>query len=60
MWSRWKWVARRTSRRPMPCFWERNRYDLMRWTKAMNISSLRQRLYYHGKEIVLGGDMYCA
>ena len=39
---------------------ERNRYDLMRWTKAMNISSLRQRLYYHGKEIVLGGDMYCA
>lgn len=39
---------------------ERNRYDLMRWTKAMNISSLRQRLYYHGKEIVLGGDMYSA
>lgn len=39
---------------------ERNRYDLMRWTKAMNISSLRQRLHYHGKEIVLGGDMYCA
>ena len=39
---------------------ERNRYDLMRWTKAMNISSLRQRLYYHGKEIVLGGDMYGA
>lgn len=39
---------------------ERNRFDLMRWTKSMNISSLRQRLYYHGKEIVLGGDMYCA
>lgn len=39
---------------------ERNHYDLMRWTKAMNISSLRQRLYYHGKEIVLGGDMYGA
>ena len=39
---------------------ERNRYDLMRWTKAMNISSLRQRLRYHGKEIVLGGDMYAA
>lgn len=37
---------------------ERNRYDLMRWTKSMNISSLRQRLHYHGKEIVLGGDMY--
>jgi len=39
---------------------ERNRYDLMRWTKSMNISSLRQRLYYHGKEIVLGGDVYGA
>ena len=39
---------------------ERNRHDLMRWTKSMNISSLRQRLYYHGKEIVLGGDMYAA
>ena len=39
---------------------ERNRYDLMRWGKCMNISSLRQRLYYHGKEIVLGGDMYAA
>lgn len=37
---------------------ERNRYDLMRWGKAMNISSLRQRLYYRGKEIVLGGDAY--
>ena len=39
---------------------ERNRHDLMRWTKSMNISSLRQRLYYHGREIVLGGDMYGA
>ncbi|WP_295764337.1 ComEC/Rec2 family competence protein [uncultured Oscillibacter sp.] len=38
---------------------ERDRFALMRWTKAMNISSLRQRLFYHGKEIVLGGDMYC-
>ena len=37
---------------------ERNAYDLMRWTKSMNISSLRQRLYYHGREIVLGGDAY--
>ena len=37
---------------------ERNQLDLMRWTKSMNISSLRQRLYYHGKEIVLGGDAY--
>ena len=24
----------------------------------MNVASLRQRLYYHGKEIVLGGDAY--
>lgn len=37
---------------------ERNRYDLMQWGKCMNISSLRQRLHYHGKEIVLGGDAY--
>ena len=37
---------------------ERNRFDLMRWTKSMNLSSLRQRLHYHGKEIVLGGDLY--
>lgn len=37
---------------------ERNHYDLMRWSKCMNVSSLRQRLYYHGKEIVLGGDAY--
>lgn len=37
---------------------ERNRYDLMRWGKAMNISSLRLRLHYHEKEIVLGGDAY--
>ena len=37
---------------------ERNRYELMRWSKCMNVSSLRQRLYYHGQEIVLGGDAY--
>ena len=37
---------------------ERNEYDLIRWGKSMNVSSLRQRLYYHGKEIVLGGDAY--
>ena len=24
----------------------------------MNVSSLRQRLFYHGKEIMLGGDAY--
>ncbi|MBR0280909.1 MAG: MBL fold metallo-hydrolase [Oscillibacter sp.] len=36
----------------------RDRYALMRWGKFMNASSLRQRLYYHGAEIVLGGDMY--
>lgn len=33
-------------------------YDLVHWGKSMNVSSLRQRLYYHGKEIVLGGDAY--
>lgn len=38
----------------------RDRYALMRWGKFMNPSSLRQRLYYHGKEIVLGGDVYGA
>jgi len=37
---------------------ERNGYDLIHWAKSMNGSSLRQRLYYHGKEIVLGGDAY--
>lgn len=36
----------------------RDDYDLVRWGKSMNASSLRQRLYYHGKEIVLGGDVY--
>lgn len=38
----------------------RDRYALMRWGKFMNASSLRQRLYYRGAEIVLGGDMYGA
>ena len=37
---------------------ERNAYNLIHWAKCMNVSSLRQRLYYHGKEIVLGGDAY--
>ena len=37
---------------------ERNGYDLIHWAKSLNVSSLRQRLYYHGKEIVLGGDAY--
>lgn len=37
---------------------ERDAYGLVHWGKAMNVSSLRQRLYYHGKEIVLGGDVY--
>ena len=36
----------------------RNGYDLIRWAKCMNVSSLRQRLYYHGREVVLGGDAY--
>ena len=37
---------------------ERNGYDLVRWAKSLNVASLRQRIYYHGKEIVLGGDAY--
>lgn len=37
---------------------ERDRYALMQWGKCMNVSSLRQRVHYHGKEIVLGGDAY--
>lgn len=37
---------------------ERDGYALLRWAKCMNISSLRQRLYYRGREIVLGGDFY--
>ena len=37
---------------------ERNGYDLIHWAKSMNVASLRQRLYYHGREIVLGGDAY--
>jgi len=37
---------------------ERNDYDLIHWGKSMNVTSIRQRLYYHGKEIVLGGDAY--
>lgn len=37
---------------------ERNAYDLLHWAKALNVSSIRARLYYHGKEIVLGGDAY--
>mgnify|MGYP000775877620 FL=1 len=36
---------------------ERNGYDLIHWGKSMNVSSLRQRLYYHGKEIVLGPSL---
>lgn len=37
---------------------ERNGYDLIRWAKSMNVASLRQRLYYHGKGVMLGGDAY--
>ena len=37
---------------------ERNGYDLIHWGKSMNVASLRQRLYYHGRQIVLGGDAY--
>lgn len=36
----------------------RDRYELMHWGKVKNVSSLRQRLHYHGQEIVLGGDAY--
>lgn len=37
---------------------ERDAYALTHFSRMMNISSLRQRLYYHGREIVLGGDAY--
>ena len=37
---------------------ELDHYGLVRWGKSMNVASMRQRLYYHGKEIVLGGDAY--
>lgn len=37
---------------------ERDGYALIHWAKSMNVASLRQRLYYHGQEIVLGGDAY--
>lgn len=36
----------------------RDGYDLIHWAKSMNASSLRQRLYYRDKEVVLGGDAY--
>ena len=36
----------------------RDGYDLIHWAKSMNAASLRQRLYYHDKEVVLGGDAY--
>ena len=37
---------------------ELDHYGLVRWGKSMNVASMRQRLYYHGKQIVLGGDAY--
>ena len=37
---------------------ERDGYALIRWAKSMNVASLRQRLFYRGREIVLGGDAY--
>ena len=37
---------------------ERHHYDLVHWGESMNVSSLRRRLFYHGKEIMLGGDAY--
>ena len=36
----------------------RDGYDLIHWAKSMNASSLRQRIYYKDKEVVLGGDCY--
>lgn len=36
----------------------RERTTLLQWAKAMNPSSLRLRISYHGKDIVIGGDMY--
>ena len=39
---------------------ERDAYALAHFSRMMNISSLRQRVYYHGREIVLGGDAYAA
>ena len=37
---------------------ERECYPLMKWSKMMNVSSLRQRLHYKGRDVVLGGDAY--
>ena len=37
---------------------ERECYSLMKWSKMMNVSSLRQRLHYKGRDVVLGGDAY--
>lgn len=36
----------------------RDRYALLHWSRSLNPSSLRLRLHYHGREIVLGGDAY--
>lgn len=37
---------------------ERSAYDLLHWGKCMNIASLRLRLYYQDRQIVIGGDAY--
>ncbi|WP_409968309.1 MBL fold metallo-hydrolase [Bengtsoniella intestinalis] len=37
---------------------ERDPYQLMQWAKSLNPSSLRIRLSYHGKDVVIGGDLY--
>lgn len=36
----------------------RDRTALLQWAKSMNPSSLRVRISYHGKDVVIGGDMY--
>ena len=36
----------------------RDRYELLHWGKCMNLTSLRIRLTYRGRDIVFGGDAY--
>ena len=36
----------------------RDRYELLHWGKCMNLTSLRIRLTYQGRDIVFGGDAY--
>lgn len=36
----------------------RDRYELLHWGKCMNLTSLRIRLTFQGRDIVFGGDAY--